>query len=190
MRSRRLTESQLRRIIRSEVRRARLNESLEAAAEQAVNSVSSKIESAVEKLPPGAEEALAKFLMDTFGTDQPEISAENAEILASKLRLDGLQESFKENESLATKALVRLGQILDVNINALGIPTGLIAVALSGGALPAPAIGIGAGMLASLALMTVINRVTRDRGYDFGYDFDNPQVGTKPNYDSNADRRR
>jgi hypothetical protein len=163
-----------------------LNESLEAAAEQAVNSVSSKIESAVEKLPPGVEEALAEFLMDTFGTDQPDVSAENAEILAGKLGLDGLQESFKENETLATKALVRLGQILGVNLAALGLPTALMAAALGASAGAAPAIGIGGGMLASVALMSVINRVTQARGYDFN----DIQVGTKPNYNSNADRRR
>ena len=186
MGTRRLTESQLRRIIRSEVRRARLNESLEAAAEQAVNSVSSKIESAVEKLPPGAEEALAEFLMDTFGTDQPEISAENAEILASKLGLDGLQESFKENETLATKALVRLGQVLGINLNTLGMPTTLMVAALASNPVTAIAGGMGGGLILSLALLGVINRVTAARGYDF----ENEQLGTKPNYNPIADRRR
>jgi hypothetical protein len=185
MGTRRLTESQLRRIIRSEVSRARLNESLEAAVEQALNSVSSKIESAVEKLPPGAEEALAEFLMDTFGTDQPEISAENAEILASKLRLDGLQESFKENESLATKALVRLGQVLGINAYALGIPTTLMAAALGAHASAAP-LALGGGMILSAALLGVINRVTQARGYDFGP----TGLGEKPDYDPMTDRRR
>jgi hypothetical protein len=69
-------------------------------------------------IPKTAVKKIADFMMDTFGTLKPEMNKENVELLSKKLGLANLKvnESFKENENIVMKALVRVSQVIIGNV--------------------------------------------------------------------------
>ena len=82
---------------------------------------------AAKVMPQKVKERLKDFMLKTFGTLTPEVSALNAEELSNSLglrevKLTEADSKFKPNESVLVKVLERLRQVAGVNLISLTVP--------------------------------------------------------------------
>lgn len=103
---------------------------------------------------------------------------------------------FKEGESLWIKILLRLFQLLGLNVHALGLPSifGWAKISqilvkhevLAPDTGPGhPAIVVGAALFFSMMLMNAISKITVPRGYDS----DHTSIAEIPKYNARTDKR-
>lgn len=120
-------------------------------------------------IPKNAIKKIEDLMMDTFGTLEPEMNLENAELLSKKLGLENLSvnESYKKGENLVVKALVIIERLLAMNFRFFTVPLTFILTKLMDKPLWAE---IPAGILLSFALLFIFARLRRM----FGYGYENP----------------